>query len=60
MVKHLPANAGDGDSSLIPGSESSPGAGNGNPIPYSCLKKPMGRGARQAAVHGAAVSYRTE
>ena len=29
MVKNLPANAGDGG--LIPGSERSPGEGNGNP-----------------------------
>ena len=54
MVKNLPACIGDGDTSLIPGSESSPGAGNGNPIPYFHLKKPTGRGAWRAAVHGAA------
>ena len=31
MVKNPPANAGDaGDMSLIPGSEGSPGGGNGN------------------------------
>ena len=32
----------------------SPGEGNGNPIPYSCLETPMGRGAWQATVHGVA------
>ena len=33
-------NAGDsGDSDSIPGSESSPGGENGNPLQYSCLKK---------------------
>ena len=30
---------------LIPGSERSPGGGNGNPLQYSCLGNPMGRGA---------------
>ena len=29
------------------------GEGNGNPLQYSCLGKSMGRGAWQAAVHGA-------
>ena len=41
-----------GDSGLIPGSERSPGEGNGNPHKYSCLEKPMERGAWQATVHG--------
>ena len=43
MVKNLPANAGDSD--LIPGSGRSPGEGNGNPLYYSCLEKPIDRGA---------------
>ena len=30
-----------GDPGLIPGSGRSPGEGNGNPLQYSCLKKPM-------------------
>ena len=30
----------------------SPGEGNGNPLQYSCLEKPMGRGAWRATVHG--------
>ena len=38
----------------IPGSGISPGGGNGNPLPYSCLGNPMGRGAWQATVHGVA------
>ena len=50
MVKNLPANAGD--TSLIPGSRSSPGKGNGNPLQYSCLGNPMDRGVRWAMVHG--------
>ena len=29
----------------IPGSVRSPGEGNGNPLQYSCLENPMGRGA---------------
>ena len=36
-------NAGDLDS--IPGSERSPGEGNGNPLQYSFLGNPMERGA---------------
>ena len=28
------------------------GIGNGNPLQYSCLENPMGRGAWQATVHG--------
>ena len=46
MVKNPPANAGDaGDASSIPGSGSSPGEGNGNPLQYYCLGNPMRRGA---------------
>ena len=33
-----------------------PGGGNGNPLQYSSLGNPMGRGAWQAVVHGAAKS----
>ena len=36
----------------IPGSERSPGEGNGNPLLYSCLENPMDRGAWWATVHG--------
>ena len=32
----------------------SPGGGNGNPLQYSCLENPMGRGAWWATVHGVA------
>ena len=56
MVKNLPANAGD--VGLIPGSESSPGGGNGNPLQYSCLENPMDRGAWWATVHGVAKRVR--
>ena len=51
-VKNLPTNAGDWG--LIPGSERSPGEGNGNPIQYSCLGNPMDRGACRFTVHGVA------
>ena len=30
-----------GDLGLIPGSQRSPGKGNGNPLWYSCLENPM-------------------
>ena len=43
-----------GDLGLIPGLGRSPGEGNGKPLQYSCLENPMGRGARQAIVHGVA------
>ena len=33
------------------------GGGNGNPLQYSCLENPMGRGAWWAAVHGVAKSW---
>ena len=33
-----------GDLGSIPGSGSSPGEGNGNPLQYSCLENPMDGG----------------
>ena len=37
VVKNPPANAGDvGDAGLISGLGTSPGGGDGNPLPYSC------------------------
>ena len=50
MVKNLPANAGGASS--IPGSEKSPGGGNGNPLQYSFLGNRMDRGAWPATVPG--------
>ena len=32
------------------------GAGNGNPLQYSCLENPMDRGAWSASAHGVAKS----
>ena len=49
-----------GDLGSIPGSERSPGEGNGNPLQYSCLENPMDRGAGQATVHGVSESDTTE
>ena len=45
-----------GDLGSIPGLESSPGEGNGNPLQYSCLENPMDREAWWATVHGVAKS----
>ena len=53
MVKNPPASAGDTvDVGSIPGSGRSPGGGNGNPLPYSCLENPTNRGAWWATVQG--------
>ena len=49
VVKNSPADAGDAGS--IPGLARFPGEGNGNPLWYSCLEKPIDRGAWQATVH---------
>ena len=44
VVKNLPANAGDrGDMGSIPGSEDSPGGGNGNSFQHSRLGKSHGQ-----------------
>ena len=48
--KESACNAGDPGSVI--GSEQSPGEGNGNPLQYSCLERPMDRGDWQATVHG--------
>ena len=61
MVKNLPANPGDiRDVGLIPGSERSPGEGNGNPLQCSCLENPLVRGTWQAIVHKVAELDTTE
>ena len=52
VVKSLPANTGDlRDAGSIPGLGRSPGGGHSNPLQYSCLENPMGRGAWWATVH---------
>ena len=59
VVKNPPANAGDArDAGLIPGLGRSPGAGNGNPLQYSCLENSMDRGAWWAMVHRVTKSWR--
>ena len=61
MVKNPPTNMGDiRDAGLIPGSGRSSGGGHGNPLQYSCLKNPMGRGAWWAAFHRVAESDTAE
>ena len=53
VVMNPPASAGDArDMGLIPGLGKSPGVGNGNPLQYSCLGNPMGRGAQKATSMG--------
>ena len=60
MVKNLPANAGNvRDTGLIPGSGRSPGGRYGNPLQYSGLENPMGRGVWRATVHRVARSQDT-
>ena len=54
MLKNLPAMQETWVQSL--GQEDSSGEGNGNPLQYSCLENPMGRGAWWATVHGVAKS----
>ena len=46
------SSCNSGDLGLIPGSERSPGEGNGNPIQDSCLENSMHRGAQQVTVQG--------
>ena len=46
----------EGDLGSIPGSGRFPGEANGNPLQYSCLENPMGRGVWWAIVHGVAKS----
>ena len=45
-----------GDPGLIPGLGTSPGEENGYPLQYSCLERPMDRGAWRATVRGVAKS----
>ena len=58
VAENLPASGGDGgDLGLIPGSGRSPGGGHYNPLRYSCLENPMGRGVWQAVVQWVAKSW---
>ena len=49
-------SASEGDMDSIPGSGTSPGEGNGNPLQSFCLENSMDRGAWQATVYGIAKS----
>ena len=52
MVKNMLAIAADAIAmGLIPRLGTSPGGVHDDPLQYSCLKIPMGRGAWQATVH---------
>ena len=56
--KESDCNAGDiGDVGSVPGSERSPGRGNGNPLQYSSQENAMDRGARQIPVLGITKSW---
>ena len=58
LVIHLPIQGTDvRDASLIPGSGSFPGGGNGNQIQYSCLEDPWHREAWQVTVHVVTVLF---
>ena len=46
-----------GDLGSLPGSERSPGEGNGNRLQYSCLESSMDRGAWWAAGHAVTKSW---
>ena len=46
-----------GDPGLIPGLGRSPGEGNSNLLQYSCLEKPLDRGAWQAQSMGVTQSW---
>ena len=55
LVKNPPANAVDiRDAGSNPGLGRLPGGGHGSPLQYSCLGKPMDRGAWWATVCGVA------
>ena len=52
VIKNQPANARNaGDVGSVLELERSPGGGHSNPLQYSCLEKPMDRGAWWATVH---------
>ena len=54
-VKDPPASARDVDST--PGTGTSPGEGNGDPLQYSYLGNPMDRGPWLVAVHRVSKSW---
>ena len=61
MVKNLPDSTEDiRDMGSIHGLGRSPEEGHGNPLQYTCLEKPMDRGALWALVHSIAELDLTE
>ena len=53
VVRNASASSEDSkDMCSVPGLGRCPGGVHGNPLQYSCLENPMGRGAWQATVHG--------
>ena len=61
MVENRPANAGDiRDEGSIPVFGRPSGEGHDNALQYSCLEKPMNRGAWQATIHRITVSNITK
>ena len=55
MVKNLPAMQEPQEMGSIPGSGRSSGGRHGNPLQYSCLENPMGRGTWWATVQFSSV-----
>ena len=55
--RHKESTCNAGDLGSIPGSERSPGEGNGNPLQYSCLGNPIDRGAWRAVLHSVTKSW---
>ena len=53
VVKNQLPNVGDTrDVGSIPGSGTSPGVGNGNPLHYYCLENSIDRGTGWDTIHG--------
>ena len=58
VVKNPPANAGNiKHTGSVPQSARTPRGGNGNSLQYSCLEKPIERGAWRVMVHRVAKSW---
>ena len=67
FIKSLPGGSDGKESACnaedlgsIPGLETSPGEGHGNPLQYSCLDNSMGRGIWGATVYEVAECDMTE
>ena len=61
VIKNPAANAGDKrDPGSITGSGRFPGGGNGNPVQFPCLAKPMDKEDLWATVHSVTQSDMTD